>query len=145
MRKSVIVVLTCLAMGSLTLYGVAIAHDDEKHGEMSHTDAQMRKLHAMMPMFSLASAKMETALEKRDSAAVKIEGDKIIVAVPDLKKSKPHKNVSQKKKFVEFATNLETAVISTVNLAKNGDLAAAKSAFKKVEATCAACHATFRD
>ena len=127
-------------------FGVVFAHGTENHGKKSMAaDAQMKKLHAMMPMFSLASAGLETALEKGEVTVVEAEAEKIITAIPDLKKSKPHKNIQQRKKFVELATSLEKAVASAVDLAKKGDFAGAKSAFKDVEKACAACHARFRD
>lgn len=119
------------------------AHGSDHHG--GHSDEQMKKLHAMMPMFSIASSELVSALEKGDATAAKTQADRILVAVPDLKKSKPHKNFKQLKEYVDLATKLEKTVTSTVNLAKKGDLAAAKGAFKKVEEVCAACHAKFRD
>jgi cytochrome c556 len=133
-----------LAFGVLTSHGIAFAHGPEGHGKMNPADAQMKKLHAMMPMFSLASAQLETALEKGDTASVETESGKILAAIPDLKKSKPHRNVKQRGKFLEMATNLDQKVASTAELAKKGDFAAAKTAFKGVEAACAACHAKFR-
>lgn len=132
-------------MASLAFSGVAFAHGTEKHSNMVPTDTQMKKLHAMMPMFSLASAKLETALEKGDVTVVETEAGKIIAAIPDLKKSKPHKNINQRKKFVAFAATLEETITSTTVLAKQGDFAGAKAAFKNAEKTCAACHAKFRD
>jgi soluble cytochrome b562 len=125
--------------------GVAFAHGTEKHGDTAQADAQMKKLHAIMPMFSVASANLEASLEKGDVAAVETEAGKILAALPDLKKSKPHKNVKQRKKFVGFVSTLEATVTSTVVLAKKGDIAGAKAAFKKAENVCAACHAKFRD
>jgi cytochrome c556 len=119
------------------------AHGTDAHS--GHMDEQMKKLHAIMPMFSVASAELESALEKGDATAAKVQADQILAAVPDLKKSKPHKNVKQQKKFVELATKLEIMVISTVDLANKGDIAEARLAFKKVEEACAACHAKFRD
>lgn len=145
MKIRYIITILSLVMGSLTLSYVALAHGTEKHGKTSPADVQMNKLHAMMPMFSITAAMLETALEKGDVAAVEVEAGKIIAALPDLKKSKPHKNINQKKIFVELATRLETAIISTVDLAKKGDFVSAKGTFKNVEATCAACHASFRD
>ena len=132
-------------MGSLAFYGFAFAHDTEKHGKAESADSQMMKFHAMMPMFSVASAGLETALEKGEGAAVEAEAGKISAAIPDLKKSKPHKNIKQRKKFIELATDLDNRVTTTVDLAKNGDFAGAKTAFKKVEKVCVACHAKFRD
>lgn len=121
------------------------AHGTEKHGNTSADDIRMKKLHAMMPMFSLATAELESALEKGDATTAKEQADKILVAVPDLKRSKPHKNIKQRKKFVELATELEKSVNSTVYFIKDDNFSGAKTAFKKVEETCAACHAKFRD
>lgn len=118
------------------------------HGKNPHdggSDAGMNKLHAMMPLFSQASAELESAIEKGDAAAAKAQSEKILAAVTDLKKSRPHKNVKQRKKFVQLATKLDETVTLTVDLASKGDFAGAKTSFKKVEATCAACHAKFRD
>lgn len=125
--------------------GLAFGHGPEKHGKMIPVDAQMKKLHAMMPMFSVATAGLETALEKNDVPAVKSEAGKILAAIPDLKKSKPHKNINQRKQFAVLASSLEKAVTSTVEMSKSGDRAGAVAAFKKVEDACAACHAKFRD
>lgn len=145
MRTRCAITVMCLMFGPLTMYGQAFAHGTEEHGKMKPADAQMNKLHAMMPMFSVASANLETALEKGNISAVEAEAGKILAGLPDLKKSKPHKNVKQRKKFVDFAINLDKAVTSTVDLAKKGDLASAKVAFKNVEKICVACHAKFRD
>lgn len=145
MKNSFALVIMCLALVMSDLYGVAFAQGTEMHGEMAKTDIQMHKLHAMMPIFAVASAKLKLALEKGDVTAVAAEARKILVALPDLKKSQPHKNVDQREKFVEFAANLEKTVTTTVSLAKKGDLAGARTAFKKAEDTCASCHAIFRD
>jgi soluble cytochrome b562 len=137
-----------LLLGSLLMNGKAIAHSQDNHGMQGASAAdelQMKKLHAMMPMFSLASANLETALNKGESGAALSEAQKIITEIPDLKKSKPHKNVKQQGKFVELAVHLGTTVSETVNLAKKGDFAGAKAAFKRVEETCATCHTRFRD
>lgn len=141
MRSRCAIAVICLVLGA---YGQALAHGTEKHGKAAPADDQMKKMHDMMPMFSLASARLETSLEKGNSAAVESEAGKMIAAIPDLKKSKPHKNIKQRKEFVELATKMERNLISTVELAKSGDLAGAKTAFKKVEEICAACHAKFR-
>ena len=134
-----------LSMVMVFLSGMAFAHGTEKHGAMVPVDARMKKLHAMMPMFSVASAKLETALEHGDAVAAEAEAGKITAAIPDLKKSKPHKNIKQRKNFVEHASNLEETMNPTIDLVKKGDFAGAKTSFKKVEKVCAACHATFRD
>jgi len=141
MRSRCAIAMIWLMLGA---HGQALAHSTEKHGKATPEDAQMKKMHAMMPMFSLASARLEKSIEKGDTAAVESEAGKMLAAIPDLKKSKPHKNIKQRKEFVELATKMERNLISTVELAKSGDLAGAKTAFKKVEEICAACHAKFR-
>jgi soluble cytochrome b562 len=88
---------------------------------------------------------MEKALEKGEISLLESEAEKITAEIPDLKKSKPHKNIKQQSTFIDHATNLENAVTKTVNLATKGNLVEAKAAFKKVEKTCTACHAKFRD
>lgn len=121
----------------------ASAHGKDLRG--GAVDAQMKKFHAMMPMFSIASAELETAIEKGNAAAALGQANKINSAIPDLKKSKPHKNTKQRKKFVELATNFDEAVATTVDLIKKDDFSGAKAAFKKIEEACATCHAKFRD
>lgn len=135
-----------LSAGMLLIYPIETsAHGTEKHGKTSAADAQMKKLHAMMPVFSVASAELESALEKGDSAAALVQADKIKAAAPDLKKSKPHKNIKQRKEFVEIAISFDESITSTVALIKRDDIAGAKTAFKKVEQLCAACHSKFHD
>lgn len=121
----------------------ASAHGKDTHG--GTIDAQMKKLHAMMPVFSVALAELDSALEKGDTVTASAQADKILAAIPDLKKSRPHKHVKQRKNFVGHATSLEDAVNSTVNFIKKDDFPGARAAFKKVEAACSACHVTFRD
>jgi soluble cytochrome b562 len=99
----------------------------------------------MMPMFAAELPKVESALEKRDAAAVEIGAGKMLAAVPDLKKSKPHKNLSHMKEFRSIAARYEHDLKDTVNLAKKGDFTKAKVVFKNAEAKCAECHAKFRD
>ncbi len=141
--KILVVIAVVLSTGLFFITPKASAHGKVSSG--GTVDAQMKKLHAMMPMFSIASAELETALEKGDSAAALVQAEKIKAAVPDLKKSKPHKNVKQRKKFVDIAISFDEAITSTVNLIKKDDIAGAKTAFKKVEEVCATCHAKFRD
>lgn len=100
----------------------------------------MKKLHDMMPVFSQVSARLEAAVAKGDKNEVKVQADKIRAAIPDLKKSNPNKNIKQRKNFVVQATNLETALKLTLDLAKKDDFIGAKDALKKVEKVCAACH-----
>lgn len=132
-----------LSAGMLLIKPIDVsAHSKDSRG--GTMDVQMKKLHAMMPMLSVASAELESALEKGDATAAKVQADKILAAVPDMKKSRPHKNAKQRKKFVELAINFEKTVSSTADLIKKDDLAGAKAAFKKIEEACAACHAKFR-
>lgn len=140
MKISSIIALTCLIFEILAIIG--FAHGIDRHGM---DDPQMKRLHAMMPMFSEELAKLEGALKKGDAALVQLQCDKILRELLALKKSRPHKNAKERKKFVELATNLETSVIVTANLVQRGDLAAGRGAFKRIEATCIACHAKFRD
>ena len=143
MRTKCVIPVILLALGLLMIHGQAFAQGTEKHGKPA--GAQMKKLHDMMPMFSVASAKLGTAIEKGDAAAVEVEAGKILSVLPDLKKSKPHKNVKQRSKFVELAKKQEEALTSTVDRAKKGDFPGARAAYKKVEQVCAECHAKFRD
>jgi len=99
----------------------------------------------MMPMFSRSAANLESALGRGDAASAEAEAGKMLAAIPDLKKAKPHKNVKMRKKFVEMATNLEVAVRQIDGFVQRSDFPSAKSAFKKVDEACAACHAIFRD
>lgn len=145
MKNISTITATCLVLVTLALSGVAFAHGTEKHGKTAAADAQMKKLHDMMPMFSLASAALETALEKGDVTVVEAEAEKILTAIPDLKKSKPHKNIKQRKIFVNYAVKLEETITSTAVLAKQGDFTGAKAAFRNAENACTACHAKFRD
>ncbi|MBI1919510.1 MAG: cytochrome c [Geobacter sp.] len=129
----------------LLIQGGALAHEGEKHEQKTHkTDAQMQKLHGMMPTYGAALAKVEQALEKKDAAAVEAEAGRMLATTPDLKKSKPHKNIKQLKTFRSIAAGFEGDLKETVDQAKKGDFAKAGAAFKKAEAKCAQCHAKFR-
>ncbi len=135
-----------LLIGSLTIYGVASAHGMEKHGNTMASDyARMQKLHAMMPMFSQASAQLAAALKKGDVRSAEWEAERIIAAIPDLKRSKPHKHATELTKYIQRATNLEIAVRSTREMAQKGNFGEATKAYRKIEAACTACHTRFRD
>lgn len=139
-----ITVVTFLMVG-LAYSGVAFAQGKQKHDKHAVADVQMKKLHAMMPMFSLAAANLEKAVEKGDAAAVELEVEKMLGAIPELKKSKPHKNAKQHATFVKFADSLEFTLTSTRVMTAKGDFNGARKAFKMVEKTCTDCHAKFRD
>lgn len=128
----------------LLIHGWAFAHEGEKHEKSQKTDAQMQKLHDMMPMYAMALAKLEAALEKGDPTAVEAEAGKLLATTPDLREAKPHKNLKQLKTFRSIAAKFEGDLKETVELAKKGDFAKAKTAFGKAEAKCAECHAKFR-
>jgi len=130
--------------GTTVLTATAFAHDMGSHGHGT-SDAQMKKLHAMMPMFAVAVAGMDEALAKEDTATVKKEAHRILHEIPELKRSKPHKHAEQRKRFAEHADLLKAAVTTTMDLAGKGDLAAARHAFSKIGEACTACHAVFRD
>ncbi len=144
MSNSRTIITSCLIIGLLTLPAVTFAHGTEMHGKRAD-HAQMMKLHTIMPMLSVASAKLANALEKGEIAAINTEAERIIAAIPDLKKSKPHKNIKQHKQFVEYATKLEKAVVGVAEQTKKGNLAGARASFNIAEKVCAACHAQFRD
>ena len=69
MRNRSIITGLCLSLGALAFSGVAFAHGTEKHGRSAAADAQMKKLHDMMPMFSVASAGLEAALRAQRARA----------------------------------------------------------------------------
>ncbi len=142
--KILLLIALLLSAGMLLVNPIEVsAHGKDPRGGTA--DAQMKKLHDMMPVFSVASAECESALDKGDMAAAKGPANRILAATSDLKKCKPHKNVKQHKKFLELATSFEKTVTSTADFINNDDLPGAKTAFKKVEEACAACHSRFRD
>ena len=82
MRKNSALLLACLML-AWSSYGQASAHGTEKHGKPKAAAAQMKKLHDMMPMFSVATAKLESALDKGDAATVETEAGRILDALRD--------------------------------------------------------------
>lgn len=140
MRKRAILV-GCVAV--LTA-GSAFAHEGKTHGGKHH-DSRMEKLHAMMPRYAEAQAKINGALEKGDAATVEAEAGKMAATIPDLKKSKPHKNLKKIDTFRKIADAFGTEVTATAAMAKKGDVAGAGVVFRKAEKRCNECHAQFRD
>lgn len=136
--------LAIIAVLLLLAHGAAFAQEGGKHKKGHTANARMQKLHDMMPMYGVALSRLETALEKGDSAAVEAEAGKMLATTPDLKKARPHKNVKQLAKFKSIATGFENDLKQTVELAKAGDFGKAKGAFKKAEEQCVECHALFR-
>lgn len=134
-----------VVLGVLALCISAFAHDAKLHEKMVPTDIQMKKLHAMMPMFSRESAGLESAINSRDITALKMHSDKILSAVPDLKKSKPHKNLKQTAEFKILADKLGVDVKTVVSFAEQGDFTEAQRTFKNLETRCAECHSKYRD
>lgn len=144
MNRKFAVSALLLMVGAL-LYGPTFSHGAEKHDKNKHASAQMKNMHQMMPMFSTAAASLEAALAKEDLAATEAETNRILPALSELEKAKPHKNKKQHAKFVELVKKERIAVATTVDFAKKGDFVAARAAFKQVETVCAECHTKFRD
>jgi len=152
--KRIVILAAC---SQLLLQGASYAHEAEKHptGHRSqsgeghatghHEDARMKKLHEMMPMYAQAQARIIGALEKRDAAVVESEVGKILATIPDLKKSRPHKNLKEVSKLRKIAGDFEADIRATAASAKKGDFAGAGTAFSRAQKRCDACHAKFRD
>ncbi|WP_298433504.1 cytochrome c [Geobacter sp.] len=140
MKKTTILV----ACGFLLLHGGAFAHEGEKHGK-KHQDARMERLHRMMPLYAQLQAKINGALEKGDAVTAEAEAEKMLATIPDLKNAKPHKSLKDIGTFRKIADAFGAEVTATAAMAKKGDIAGARSAFKKAEAKCNECHAKFRD
>jgi len=134
-----------LVMASLIFTGIAFAHGTEMHRNMKPADAQMKMLHAIMPVFSVASAELESAIEKGDAAASKAQADRILALIPDLKKSKPHKNIKRITDFKAIADKMGADITKIVLLAEKGNFPKAKVSFNDMQARCAECHTKFKD
>lgn len=133
-----------LLTGSLLfMQGVSFAHDGEMH--MEHTDAQMARLHEIMPQYAAGQATINTALDRGDVATVVKETSYMLSTTEDLKKSKPHKKVDRIKDFRRVAGDFEKDIRATRDLARKGDLEAAKKSFSNAERRCIVCHQKFRD
>lgn len=144
MNKRFSTIAACLIGAFFVFQGAAFAHEGEKHGK-KHNGAQMDKFHKIMPMYAQGQAKINGALEKGDAAAVEVEAEKILATISDLKKSKPHKNLKKLDTFKKIADAFNSDVAATAAMAKKGDIAGAKDAFKKAGEKCDECHAKFRD
>ncbi len=140
--KMIMAISACV--GLLT-QSAAFAHEGQNHLKAHKEDAQMEKLHKMMPMYSQAQAKISEALEKGDSATVESETGKILATTPDLKKSKPHKNLKEVKTMRKIASAFERDIKNTAVLVKKRDFTGAKGAFAKAQKRCNECHVKFRD
>jgi hypothetical protein len=122
-----------LMLGSLSLSGAAFAHGTKVHGNRTAADARMMKLHAMMPMFSLTSLELEPAIEKHDAAGAQNKARKILVAIPDLKKSRPHKNVKQIGDFKSIAVKIGEDANKIIALTEKGSFTEAQRVFRDME------------
>jgi len=125
-------------------HGHGKGHGREEHGK-HHNDAQMTKLHKMMPRYGKAQVSMNAALESGDLKVIAKETAYLLSTTADLKKSKPHKNHAELEEFRKIAAGFEQDVKKTADSAKKGDLAGAKAAFASARKRCDACHAKFRD
>ena len=138
--------LTVIVISAILLIqGWAYAHEGYDHHKGHDAEIQMQQLHKIMPMYAHAQAMINEALKKGDAAAVEAETEKILRSVPNLKKSKPHKNLNQLKTFRKTASAFESDVKKTASMAMSGDIAGAKAAFLVAEKSCDECHAKFRD
>lgn len=135
--------IAALAAVSL-VSGVAFAGGGHGHGK-HQMDAQMMKLHTMMPRYAEVQVSMNAALAKGDLDGVAKEAAYLLSTSADLKQSKPHKNLTRLKEFEAIAAGFEQDVKRTAESAGKGDLAGAKSAFAAAEKRCDSCHAKFRD
>ena len=105
-------------------HGHGKGHGREEHGK-HHNDAQMAKLHKMMPRYGKAQVSMNAALESGDLKVIAKETAYLLSTTADLKKSKPHKNRSELDEFRKIAAGFEQDVKKTADSAKKGDLAGA--------------------
>lgn len=140
--KRVVAMTIC---ASLLIQGGAFAHQAEKHHGKHKEDAQMERLHMMMPMYAQAQAKINEALLNGDAATIKKEAGNILATITDLKNAKPHKNFKQLATFRKIASAFGGDVKKTAVIAKTGDFAGAKDAFQFAQKRCDECHAKFRD
>jgi hypothetical protein len=129
----------------LLAQGGAFAHEGMSHDNEHKADAQMQKLHHIMPMYAQSQAKINVALTTRDAATIKAETGKILETLPELKSAKPHKNVKQIATFRKIASAFEGGIKKTAVLAKTGDFGGAKDAFQFAQMRCNECHKKFRD
>lgn len=129
----------------LLIQGWAFAHEGENHSKNHKEDAQMDKLHKMMPMYAQAQAKINEALLNEDVATIKKETGKILATITDLKNAKPHKNFKQLATFRKMASAFEGEVKKTAEKAKIRDFLGAREAFLIAEMRCNQCHVKFRD
>lgn len=127
----------------LLIQGWAFAHEGENHSSRKE-DAQMGKLHKMMPMYAHAQAKINAALEKGDAATAEKEIGKILATTSDLKKAKPHKNLKELKAMRKTASAFEEDVRTTAAMVKKRDFSGAAVAFENAQRRCNECHVKFR-
>ncbi len=129
----------------LLIQGWAFADEGENHAKSHKEDAQMDKLHKMMPMYAQVQANINEALLNGDAATIKKETEKILTTITDLKNAKPHKNIKQIAAFRKIASAFAGDVKKTAVLAKTGDFGGAKDAFQFAQMRCDECHKKFRD
>jgi soluble cytochrome b562 len=65
--------------------------------------------------------------------------------IPELKKTKPHKNDKQLADFKSLASKLSEDITKVGLLAERGSFASARLAYKDMEARCTEYHSRFRD
>ena len=144
-------IVAFVACAVLITSATAFAKEEQGHGDhhkestgKHHADPQMVKLHKMMPKYAKAQAAISAALQNGDLKAVAPETGYLLSTTADLKKSKPHKNVSELEHFKKIAAGFEQDVKNTAQFAGKGDRAGAKAAFADAQKRCDVCHAKFR-
>lgn len=136
-------ILAVTAGALLLVSAAAQAREEQQHGK-HHAEAQMAKLHKMMPRYAKAQALIEKSLDRGDLKTVAKQADYLLSTTPDLKKSKPHKNVAQLEEFQKIAAEFEVEVNKVTKSAKAGDIAGARAAFASAKDRCNSCHTKFR-
>lgn len=139
MKKTLALLISVLAIA-----GAAFAHEGKAHGK-GKADAQMAKMHKMMPRYATSETAINAALEKGDAATVAKETDYLLTTTAELKKAKPHKKVKELKDFQRIAESFENDIKLTGELARKGEVQGAKAAFTNAQKWCSACHAEFKD
>jgi len=151
--KSVVIILAGAMLLASATMALAVDADGHGHGKepggkqhgKHRQDAQMARLHKMMPRYARAQVSIDSALRRGDRLAIAKETAYLLSTTADLKQSKPHKNPGGVEEFKEIAAGFELDVKLTADSAKRGDLAGAKAAFASARKQCDACHKRFRD
>lgn len=143
MRIRTVLAVTAGLFSSMFAQAVPL-HGGMEHDGM-HMDESMARQHRMMAMYAQSQAKINESLQKQDAVTVEAETRKILATIPDLKKTRPHKNVKVRKEIIRIAAAFERDLKATVVNLNKRDFIGARKAFNRAEGKCSACHAKFRD